>query len=75
MSYSARDRPRASELRQDASYQSILRSGPPYLLSLDNRQQNQNVVSEQYQASLSQQQTFDRILSSSCRRTVPSSVV
>jgi len=76
LSYSAHDRPRASELRQDTFYHRMLQLEVPHLFCPDNRQQNQTIVNGQDQTPVCQQQKQrGRISSSPFRRTVSSSAL
>jgi len=77
LSYSPRDRPRASELRQDTFYQRMLQLEVPHLFSSDTRQPSQTIVSVQDQTPVcQQQQQRGRVPSSSpFRRTVSSSAL
>ncbi|UJR37195.1 hypothetical protein I4U23_029903 [Adineta vaga] len=76
LSYSPRDRPRATDLRQDTFYQRMLQLEIPHLLSPDNRQQNQTLINGQDQTPVcQQQQQRGRISSSPFRRTVSSSAL
>ncbi len=75
LSYSPRDRPRASELRQDTFYQRMLQVEVPHLLCSDTRQQSQTMVNVQDQAPAARCARTRIASSSPFRRTVSSSAL
>ena len=74
LSHSPRNRPRASELRQDTFYQRLLQCEVPNFFSSISRQQSQTMVNGQEQAPVCHQRA--RVPSSSpFRRTFSSSAI
>lgn len=74
LSHSPRNRPRASDLRQDTFYQRLLQCEVPNFFSSISRQQSQTVVNGQDQVPACHHRT--RVPSSSpFRRTVSSSAI